>query len=110
MFEPVWREQNEEGAILKDVKKIRFNLFLRERNFDKDTGEWYVPDENGWNSLKKSYIDNSIVFDEQFKNNKKGDLLGKIGFTDDDVLNQSNRLRFFSSSLSLPFNSTKFFP
>lgn len=86
MFEPVWGEQN------KDVKKIRFNLFLRERNFDKDTGEWYVPDENGWNSLKKSYIDNSIVFNGQFKNDKKGDLLGSIGFTDDDVLNQSNRL------------------
>lgn len=92
MFEPVWREQNKEDAIFKDVKKIRFNLFLRERNFDKDTGEWYVPDENGWNSLKKSYIDNSIVFDTNLHNNKKGDLLGSIGFTDDDVLNQSNRL------------------
>ena len=93
MFEPVWREQNEEGAILKDVKKIRFNLFLRERNFDKDTGEWYVPDENGWNSLKKSLTtNNKMVFDNELKNNKKGDLLGSIGFTDDDVLNQSNRL------------------
>ena len=93
MFEPVWREQNEEGVILKDVKKIRFNLFLRERNFDKDTGEWYVPDENGWNSLKKSLTtNNKTAFDGQFKNSKKGDLLGSIGFTDDDVLNQSNRL------------------
>lgn len=93
MFEPVWREQNEEGAILKDVKKIRFNLFLRERNFDKDTGEWYVPDENGWNSLKKSLTtNNKMAFDTNLHNDKKGDLLGSIGFTDDDVLNQSNRL------------------
>ena len=101
MFEPVWCEQNEEDAILKDakkirfndVKKIRFNLFLRERNFDKDTGEWYVPDENGWNSLKKSLTtNNKMAFDTNLHNNKKGDLLGSIGFTDDDVLNQSNRL------------------
>ncbi len=37
-------------------------------------------------------VNNKIVFDDQFKNNNKGDLLGSIGFTDDDVLNQSNRL------------------
>lgn len=77
MFEPLY-------------KSIRFNIFLRDREYNTETGEWNTSDDKYWFSLTKSASE--AVFKTTLKNSDKGDLLGSLGFTDEDVYNQTERL------------------
>jgi len=98
MFEPTYIETKTPFA-LKDLKSIRFNVFLRDRVYDSETGDWYAPDEKYWYSLDKGA--KRAVFKTDLLNDKKGDLLGSMGFEDDDVINQSQRLNKTFIRLSL---------
>lgn len=85
-----------------EPKSLTFNVFLRQRYFFEDEMEWKLSsynngtntweyDENAmWNSYTYSgtigdYTHNSLTKDT-------GDLLGDLGFDDNDVLNQNKRL------------------
>lgn len=96
-----------------DVNSIRFNIFLRKKHFFEDTMEWklakvtrkQIIDEEGndvevdvWEEDNNAYW-NSYFYDGGIGapyytgytiNN--GDLLGDLGFDDNDVLNQNKRL------------------
>ena len=109
MFTPVY----ENGNNYFDLNSIRFNIFLRKRHFFEDAMEWklaksfneeqiddkgntinvevWEEDDNAyWNSyfydggLGKTYYSGYTI--------NNGDLLGDLGFDDNDVLNQNKRL------------------
>ena len=106
---------------LKQVSKIKFRLYFREKDFtlydddgqaiDKDSGDtnetdyvdfgtWNTDDSGYWNSYKLR--DDGVQLEEVYKNdNLYGDLLGYLGFTDDDVYYQKDALK--KSFLRLSF-------
>ena len=82
-----------------DVNKIVFNLYLKKRYCDEngDYGDWEVKDESYWNrwagwgdSIPTSY---RKKLDDTLSTEYNGDLLGCLGFTDDDVFYQKNNLK-----------------
>ena len=83
----------------EDVNSITFNLFLREREFD-DTGtttytDWETSDTlywNRWDGTKKQNGDHDMSGKDK-KSTSCGDLLGYLGFTDNDVFYQKNALK-----------------
>lgn len=74
------------------LNEMQFNLFFRERtdvaNFS-GIEKWSTNDAMGWFQYKlgqnKTFIKNSNI--------TNGDLLGNLGFTDDDVYYRKNKLR-----------------
>jgi hypothetical protein len=110
MFSGVY--YNEDGCF--DLNSIRFNIFLRKRHFFEDTMEWKLAksyteketDSEGklidiekWEEDEDAYW-NSYVYDEYGNGDvlysgrtmTSGDLLGDLGFDDNDALNQNKRL------------------
>lgn len=102
------------GGNCFDMNSIRFNIFLRKKHFFEDTMEWklakLVPkdevDKNGnkitvnvWEEDSNAYW-NSYALNENSqlvelysgRTMTTGDLLGDLGFDDNDVLNQNKRL------------------
>ena len=96
-----------------DINSIRFNIFLRKKHFFEDTMEWKLAkvtqeqgvDEDGndvvvdvWeedsNAYWNSYFYDGGVGGEYYTGYtiNNGDLLGDLGFDDNDVLNQNKRL------------------
>lgn len=85
-----------------EPKSLTFNVFLRQRHFFEDEMEWKLSsynngtntweyDENAmWNSYTYIGNDTGYTYDEYTKDT--GDLLGDLGFDDNDVLNQNKRL------------------
>ena len=118
MFTAVYKNGNENNYF--DLNSIRFNIFLRKRHFFDDTMEWklakvtpkQLTDEEGntinveaweeddnayWNSYMYIKDENNILepsgqplYSGYTLNS--GDLLGDLGFDDNDVLNQNKRL------------------
>lgn len=92
-----------------DINSIRFNIFLRKKHFFEDTMEWKLAklaprdeiDKNGnkitvnvWEEDSNAYW-NSYAYGTQLYSGftmTTGDLLGDLGFDDNDVLNQNKRL------------------
>ena len=72
-------------------KSIRFNVFLRDRVYDEETGEWNTSDDKYWFSLERG-SGGKGRFKTSLKNSDKGDMLGDLGFADEDVYNQTERL------------------
>lgn len=79
-----------------DVLKINFNLYLKHREHDdnNDYGSWDSSDEFYWNRWDgtKDASDKKIP-DNVHSTEKNGDLLGCLGFTDEDVFYQKNSLK-----------------
>lgn len=85
-------------------KSLTFNIFLRQRHFFEDEMEWklssYNNDTNTWeydeNAMWNSYTYSGAIGNYTYNNNNgtkdTGDLLGDLGFDDNDVLNQNKRL------------------
>lgn len=85
-----------------EPKSLTFNIFLRQRHFFEDEMEWKLSsynnrtntweyDENAmWNSYTYSGTTGNYTHDMLTKDT--GDLLGDLGFDDNDVLNQNKRL------------------
>ena len=85
-----------------EPKSLSFNIFLRQRHFFEDEMEWKLSsynnstntweyDENAmWNSYTYLGNDTGYTYDGYTKDT--GDLLGDLGFDDNDVLNQNKRL------------------
>jgi hypothetical protein len=70
------------------VKKINFNLFLRDRT---NSESWSTNDCMGWNQYKIVNENNSL----SFKNNDyitKGDVLSYLNFTDEDVYYRKKKI------------------
>lgn len=102
MFTPVYYENSNSV----DLNSIRFNIFLRKRRFYEDTMEWKLDvgpygdsnetiseDSVYWNSYTYSGCptDTGCTYYSGYTANT-GDLLGDLGFDDNDVLNQNKRL------------------
>ncbi len=106
MFTPVYYIEGE----CFELKSIRFNVFLRRKHFFEDSMEWKLAkvtqkddvDKDGnpikvnvweedsdayWNSYRGSGLTNYSGYTID-----NGDLLGDLGFDDNDVLNQNKRL------------------
>lgn len=83
-------------------KSLTFNVFLRQRHFFEDEMEWklssYNNGTNTWeydeNAMWNSYTYSGAIGNYTYNNSTKdtGDLLGDLGFDDNDVLNQNKRL------------------
>lgn len=102
MFTPVYYDNS--NSI--DLNSIRFNIFLRKRRFYEETMEWKldvrpygdsnetIPEDSVyWNSYTYSGCtsDTGCTLYSGCTANT-GDLLGDLGFDDNDVLNQNKRL------------------
>lgn len=91
---------NNEGKCF-DLNNIRFNIFLRKRHFFEDTmvwklasqssdGTWFEDEDTYWNSYA---YENSVGLRlYSGRTMTTGDLLGDLGFDDNDALNQNKRL------------------
>ena len=79
-----------------DVSKINFHLYLKHREQDEnnDYGSWESSDEFYWNRWDgtKDASDKKVP-DNIHSTEKNGDLLGCLGFTDEDVFYQKNSLK-----------------
>lgn len=85
-----------------EPKSLTFNIFLRQRHFFEDEMEWklssYNNDTNAWeydeNAMWNSYTYDGTMGNYTYGGLTKdtGDLLGDLGFDDNDVLNQNKRL------------------
>jgi hypothetical protein len=85
-----------------EPKSLTFNIFLRQRHFFEDEMEWklssYNNSTNTWeydeNAMWNSYIYDGTIGRYTYSGLTKdtGDLLGDLGFDDNDVLNQNKRL------------------
>lgn len=85
-----------------EPKSLTFNIFLRQRHFFEDEMEWklssYNNGTNAWeydeNAMWNSYTYNGTMGNYTYSGLTKdtGDLLGNLGFDDNDVLNQNKRL------------------
>jgi len=85
-----------------EPKSLTFNVFLRQRHFFEDEMEWklssYNNGTNTWeydeNAMWNSYIYSGSIgnYTHDMLTKDTGDLLGDLGFDDNDVLNQNKRL------------------
>ena len=86
------------------VEELKFNIYLRDRSSNKNTLEtdnyWITSDDKGWTQYP---LNDKGIFEapEIFTN---GDLLGSIGFTDDDVYLRKQKIE--KSFLRLSFYNT----
>ena len=100
MFTPVYYDNSNSV----DLNSIRFNIFLRKRHFYEETMEWKLDvmssedsnetiseDSVYWNSYEYD-INNTGKYRYSGYTANTGDLLGDLGFDDNDVLNQNKRL------------------
>ena len=79
-----------------DVNKIVFNLYLKRREHDNNNnyGSWESSDEYYWNRWNgETKPDDKKKMDDELSTKNNGDLLGCLGFDDDDVLYQKNSLK-----------------
>lgn len=91
VFAPVYYE----NGVMKEIKEIEFNLHFREH--DKQSTDWsIVKNENIGDPWGLAQFEG--------RNDSTSDLLGKIGFDDDDVLYQHKSLQ--QSFLRLLFYDT----
>jgi hypothetical protein len=105
-YERVVYTPTEQG---QEYLKIRFNIFLRTRHFFEELQdwvpsviegeEWVKSDEAMWNIGGYENVSSFSASTNDFKLNevgkkvnKQGDLLGDIGFLDNDVFNRNKRL------------------
>ena len=79
----------------RDVNKIIFNLYLKQRgdNQAEEYEDWAVKDEAYWNRWDGSRIGIRKKLDNERSTNENGDLLGYLGFNDNDVFYQKNNLK-----------------
>lgn len=105
-FTPVYRGT---AGTTNDVNEIIFNLHFRERPcvFDEELqactyGEWKTDDTLYWNNYK--YMGGNGLTPEPGIEVNDADLLGYLGFTDDDIYYQRNRVSH--SFLRLSFFDT----
>lgn len=85
-----------------EPKSLTFNIFLRQRHLFEDEMEWklssYNNSTNAWeydeNAMWNSYTYDGTMGNYTYSGLTKdtGDLLGDLGFDDNDVLNQNKRL------------------
>lgn len=90
---------NEDGCF--DLNSIRFNIFLRKRHFFENTMEWKLASQSAddtWFEDEDAYW-NSYTYENSVgfwlysgRTMTTGDLLGDLGFDDNDALNQNKRL------------------
>lgn len=101
VFTPFEQEQ--------EYMRIKFNIFLRTRHYFEDlqdwvpsiikNDEWVKSDEAMWNVGGYENVTTMTVGTDKFKLNEvgqkvigQGDLLGDVGFIDNDVFNRNKRL------------------
>jgi len=81
---------------VRDVNKITFHLYLKHREHDSnnDYGSWNSSDEYYWNRWDgETESDGKKKTSNKLSTKKNGDLLGCLGFNDEDVLYQKNALK-----------------
>ena len=80
-----------------DIQKITFSIYLRERVADSnnDYGSWDPTEQAYWNRWDGSMTSSGMKkkVDDEKSTESYGDLLGYLGFTDDDVFYQKNKLK-----------------
>lgn len=91
-FTPVDSEGN-------DIDKIKFNVHLREREMSEtiednveiiDFGTWDTDDNKFWNNY---ILSGSTLVPKHGLNPNDSDLIGYMGFSDDDIYYHKNRLK-----------------
>lgn len=93
MFTPIYINDD----VKKELKSIRFNIFLRQRHFFEETMEWKMAKYEGgkWgldeDALWNSYSGGTELLYSGCTSNT-GDILGDLGFEDNDVYNRNKRL------------------
>lgn len=92
MFTPIYINND----VKKELKSIKFNIFLRQRHFFEETMEWKLAKYEGgkWgldeDALWNSYSGGTELYTGYTLNT--GDILGDLGFEDNDVYNRNKRL------------------
>ena len=74
----------------KKISKINFNLFLRDRDGSES---WNTDDEKYWNNYIPNVNNSSELKPKVSKLTNRGDLLGYLGFDDNDIFFQKNVLK-----------------
>lgn len=101
LFKPAYNKMIASNKYVNiQPQKIAFNVFLRQRHFYEDEMEWKLStysdgkweyDENAmWNSYTYNGSSGKYLYSGYTEG--AGDLLGDLGFDDNDVLNQNKRL------------------
>ena len=93
MFYPVYTSLRDKYRVnTYDVTQIRFNLYMRKRDKDDngDYGDWDAEEGGYWNLGIPSLPSDGTSINPIYG---YGDLLGDLGFTDDDVKYQKNVLK-----------------
>lgn len=83
---------NEEQDNFTDVYTIKFNLHFREHRGD----DWLVENESFWNGVELDGNGHAVIVESDNKkltNNNMSDLLTYLGFTNNDVHYQKNKLK-----------------
>ena len=97
VYTPVIAKLNDEGNIeFSNISKINFNLHFRVHSGDN----WIVEDKDGWNFSEYVTSVNDYYYSYKNKSNQS-DLLGYLGFTNNDIRYQKNKLQ--KSFLRLSF-------
>lgn len=84
------------------IEEIKFNIYLRDRSNDNNlaiNNSWTTSDDKGWTQYP---LNEGIFVAPQMCT--KGDLLGSVGFTDDDVYLRKQKIE--KSFLRLSFYNT----
>jgi hypothetical protein len=103
LFKPAYNKKIANNKYVNiQPQKITFNVFLRQRHFYEDEMEWKLStysdtskkweynEDAMWNSY--TYNEGSGKYLYSGDTEVTGDLLGDLGFDDNDVLNQNKRL------------------
>jgi hypothetical protein len=79
-FMPLYKDKNGD---LKYISKMNFNIFLRDR--DKDDESWNTNDTKWWNQYGMDSEGKFSLKDNGKYETENGDLLGYLGFNDEDI-------------------------
>lgn len=91
----------EKDGVLKYISKMNFNIFLRSR--DKNDESWNTNDAKGWNQYIMDGGGNFSFKGDKYET-ENGDLLGYLGFTDEDIRYRKKKVD--KSFLRLSFYNT----
>lgn len=96
VFTPCYKNNNK----LIPAENITFNLFFRDRTGNEN---WNTDDTKGWNQYK-TQIDSNGNSSWLLNTESNGDLLGHLGFTDEDVYYRKQKIS--KSFIRLSFYDT----
>ena len=98
-FIPLYKDRKGD---LKYISKMNFNIFLRSR--EKNDESWNTNDTQGWNQYIMVSRGNFSLKDSGKYETENGDLLGYLGFNDEDIRYRKKKVD--KSFLRLSFYNT----